>query len=212
MGPTYLGVIEAKLGDISALKPSARLFLSHVYPGTSCRAVFGGSRPLVSSEGVDPSGSYCTNSCDMSTCGGGLGGCYNAQTVINVTYNFNLTLSYTGEDIISLTATDGFGNWSNTSANFHNSHGNSWGMQYTQYKFSGTYDQTWADQFGSGQYGWGSFSDPRGSIDNLAAEQVHIGGKGTDAQPNGGSATMCWYTDYQADDASVIGGGWCSNP
>jgi len=212
-GATYLGLIQAELGDISALPPAAQTFLAHIYPGTTCRTVFGGRHPIVSAQGVDPSGSYCTNNCVTSDCGStGYSGCYNAQTIINVTYNFNLTLSYTGEDILVLTAQDGFGNWSNTSGNFHNDHGNSWGMQYTQYKFSGTYDQTWADQFGSGEYGWGSFSDPKGSVDNLAAEQVHIGGIGTDAQPNGGSDTLCWYTDYQADDASVIGGGFCSNP
>jgi len=148
----------------------------------------------------------------MSNCGGTLQGCYNAQTIINVTYNFNLTLSYTGEDILSLTATDGFGNWSNASTSFHNSHGNSWGMSFTQYKFSGTYDQTWDDQFGSGSYAFGAFLDPKGTIDNLVSEQVHIGSIGTDAQPNGGSATVCFYTDYQADTASVIGGGFCSSP
>ena len=229
-GPT-IGEIMRQRGEYAHLPAAAQVFADHVYDGTYCtqRIRLAGVAPLpgqtlptpsvvglppVPEIGVDPSSSTSTS--PWGSCSPPSGGCITATAIFGNTIT-STSFNYTAEIIMELDSYDGAtGSWSAIDTNFHNNHGNSWGMGISNGTWvESDHNRYYTDAWGTGSYQYWN-ADPGVSSQNYFSDQVHMGYRSnlTINYAGGGQsvATYCWYGDFQSYNAGVIGGGWCANP
>jgi hypothetical protein len=223
-GPTLGESMRDRQPEMYARLPlETQNFTDHIYVGTTCtqRIRLTGRAPIPGATdpvpevfglfpGIDPSNSVGTSPVDA--CSPPSGGCVTADAIFSSTDNGN-SFNYTSEIDLYLDSYDGVsGSWTPIATNYHNNHGNSWGMSIS----SGTFNESdhmsyWTTAWGTGSYQYWN-TDPGIASQNYFSEQVHFGYQATLQLSSGGQATYCWFGDFQAYNAGVIGGGWCANP
>lgn len=160
-----------------------------------------------------PIGTECT-----PTGNPGWFGCVKAEAVLETVHNFG---SWDYRARVQMEADIHLSGYVVTwgqpaSTNFRDNKGNSWGMGVSNYTFNyGTHIAYGTLAEGTGRY---NYYDPIVLIQlvNMLFSQVHMGYSSTYTGHFAGVSSVpqpfCFYGDFNSQDSSPIGGGWCANP
>lgn len=225
-GPTVgQWLMGAQPQAYALLAPGSQLFLNHVYAGTTCKSHSGAATSPApwgipgpnavggSTAGVDPSGSSTTGPFQSCPTSQQSPGCVTATAIFNNTINFGSS-NYTAEVLLESDICTGItASWAAPAAtNFHNNHGQSWGMAITGGVFNySDHKGYYTDAFGQGNYVWFAAS-PLDTATNIQSELVHMGYQSTLTinYPGGpGVGSYCWFAEFNFA-ASTNNGGWCA--